>query len=252
MKKLVKLLALVIALVSVLSMAACGQENDSDKYVIYSDKNYAPFEFYDKDSEAYIGIDMEILAAIAEDQGFEYEVRNDTFNAALGAVQAGQADAMIAAMTITEKRKATFDFSDGYFEDGIVLVVGKDSGLDSLESLSGKVVAAKQGTTGTTYAESIKDQYGFTITYFEDSLSMYKAVIAGSADACFEDFAVIGWAIKNDNLDLEIVGNVVNPGFYGFAVKKGQNAELLQMFNEGLKNIKASGKYEEILARYGC
>ena len=252
MKKLVKLLALVIALVSVLSMAACGQENDSDKYVVYSDINYAPFEFYDKDSEAYIGIDMEILAAIAEDQGFEYEVRNDTFNAALGAVQAGQADAMIAAMTITEKRKATFDFSDGYFEDGIVLVVGKDSGLDSLESLSGKVVAAKQGTTGTTYAESIKDQYGFTITYFEDSLSMYKAVIAGSADACFEDFAVIGWAIKNDNLALEIVGNVVNPGFYGFAVKKGQNAELLQMFNEGLKNIKASGKYEEILARYGC
>ncbi len=252
MKKLVKLLALVIALMSVLSMAACGQENDSDKYVIYSDKNYAPFEFYDKDSGAYIGIDMEILAAIAEDQGFEYEVRNDTFNAALGAVQAGQADAMIAAMTITEKRKATFDFSDGYFEDGIVLVVGKDSGLDSLESLSGKVVAAKQGTTGTTYAESIKDQYGFTITYFEDSLSMYKAVIAGSADACFEDFAVIGWAIKNDNLALEIVGNVVNPGFYGFAVKKGQNAELLQMFNEGLKNIKASGKYEEILARYGC
>ena len=50
----------------------------------------------------------------------------------------------------------------------------------------------------------------------------------------------------------KIVGNVVNPGFYGFAVKKGQNAELLQMFNEGLKNIKASGKYEEILARYGC
>ena len=54
MKKLVKLLALVIALVSVLSMAACGQENDSDKYVIYSDKNYAPFEFYDKYSYLFL------------------------------------------------------------------------------------------------------------------------------------------------------------------------------------------------------
>ncbi|MBR4071294.1 MAG: transporter substrate-binding domain-containing protein, partial [Clostridia bacterium] len=112
--------------------------------------------------------------------------------------------------------------------------------------------AAKQGTTGTTYAESIKDQYGFTLTYFEDSRSMYDAVIAGSAAACFEDFAVVGWGIKNDNLSLEIIGNVVNPGFYGFAVKKGHNSELLEMFNEGLKNIKANGKYEEILARYGC
>ncbi len=252
MKKLAKLLALVIACVSVLSMAACGQEAESDVYVIYSDKDFAPFEFYDADSEAYIGIDMEILAAVAEDQGFKYEVRNDTFNAAQGAVQAGQADAMIAAMTITEKRKATFDFSDGYFEDGSVLVVGKDRGISSLEDLHGKVVAAKQGTTGTTYAESIKDQYGFTITYLEDSLSMYDAVIAGSADACFEEFAVIGWAIKNNQLPLEIIGGVVNPGYYGFAVKKGHNPELLDMFNEGLKNIKANGKYDEILARYGC
>lgn len=252
MKKLAKFLALVIAILSVLSLAACAQETEGETYVIYSDKDFAPFVFYDKDSEAYIGIDMELLAAIAEDQGFNYEVRNDTFNTAQGAVQAGQADAMIAAMNITEKRKATYDFSDGYFEDGSVLVVGKDSGIASYEDLSGKVVAAKQGTTGTTYAESIKEQYGFTISYFEDSSSMYQAVISGSAAACFEDFAVIGWAIKNDNLALEIVGNVVNPGFYGFAVKKGENAELVEMFNQGLKNIKASGKYDEILSRYGC
>jgi len=252
MKKLIKFLALVIAVLSVLSMAACADKDDGETYVIYSDENFAPFVFYDKDSEAYIGIDMELLAAIAEDQGFKYEIRNDKFNAAQGAVQAGQADAMIAAMNITEKRKATYDFSDGYFEDGSVLVVGKDSGIASYEDLSGKVVAAKQGTTGTTYAESIKEQYGFTISYFEDSASMYDAVISGSADACFEDFAVIGWAVKNDNLALEIVGNVVNPGFYGFAVKKGENAELIEMFNQGLKNIKASGKYDEILSRYGC
>ncbi|MBR4071836.1 MAG: transporter substrate-binding domain-containing protein, partial [Clostridia bacterium] len=141
MKKFARLLALVIACISVLTMAACSQEDDSEVYVIYSDKNYAPFEFYDKDSEAYIGIDMDLLAAIAEDQGFKYEVKNDTFNAAQGAVQAGQADAMIAGMTITEKRKATFDFSDGYFEDGIVLVVGKEYEFKSLEDLSGQVVA---------------------------------------------------------------------------------------------------------------
>ena len=37
---------------------------------------------------------------------------------------------------------------------------------------------------------------------------------------------------------------------YGFAVLKGQNADLLKMFNEGLKNIKANGTYDEIVAKY--
>lgn len=37
---------------------------------------------------------------------------------------------------------------------------------------------------------------------------------------------------------------------YGFAVLKGQNAELLEMFNTGLANIKANGTYDEILAKY--
>ncbi len=251
MKRIAKILAIALVAVTVLSMAACGEQKDSDTYVIYSDNAFAPFEFYDKDSQGYIGVDMDILAAIAEDQGFKYEMHNEGFDAAMGAVQAGQADAMIAGMTINEKRKATFDFSEGYFEDGSVLVVAKGSDIKSAEDLKGKVVAAKKGTTSTTYAESIKDQYGFTITYFEDSPTMYQAVTGGSAAACFEDFSVIGWAIKNDNVALEIIGNVVNPGYYGFAVKKGQNAELIEKFNAGLKNIKESGKYDEILARYG-
>ena len=80
---------------------------------------------------------------------------------------------------------------------------------------------------------------------------MYQTVVNGNAAACFEDFSVIGWAIKNDGIALQTVGEVVNPGYYGFAVKKGANAELISMFNAGLANLKASGKYEEILAKYG-
>jgi polar amino acid transport system substrate-binding protein len=41
-----------------------------------------------------------------------------------------------------------------------------------------------------------------------------------------------------------------DPTGYGFAVNKGQNAELLQKFNSGLENLKASGRYDEILETY--
>ena len=104
-------------------------------YIIYSDNAFAPFEFLDTATNKYIGIDMDILAAVAKDQGFEYEVKNEGFDASMGAVQSGQADAMIAGMTITEERKKTFDFSEGYFEDGQIMVVPADSTAASVADL---------------------------------------------------------------------------------------------------------------------
>lgn len=63
--------------------------------------------------------------------------------------------------------------------------------------------------------------------------------------------SVVQYAILNEKLELKTVGDVINPSQYGFAVKKGTNAELIEMFNKGLANIKANGKYDEILAKYG-
>ena len=263
MKRTARILSVLLAVAMLFALAACASEktdkNDSDdngktkteKYVIYSDNSFPPFEYYDEASGKYVGVDMDLLAAIAEDQGFEYEMHNEGFDAAMGAVQSGQANAMIAGMTIREDRLENFDFSDGYFEDGSIMVVAADSSVSSLEDLRGKTVAAKKGTVSTDYAVSIKDEYGFEITYFEDSPTMYQAVITGTTVACFEDYSVIGWAIKNGDVAMKTVGDVVNPGQYGFAVKKNTNAELIEKFNKGLANLKSSGKYDEILEKYG-
>ena len=257
MRKLTKVLSvlLVLALV-VTAFAACGKKDEGKTeskktYIIYSDNSFAPFEYLDKESNKYIGIDMDILAAVAQDQGFEYEVRNEGFDASMGAVQSGQADAMIAGMTITDERKETFDFADGYYDDGQILVVKNDSKIASENDLKDKKVAIKISTMGAEYAESIKDKIGFTTSSYEGSPEMYQAVATGNADACFEDRSVVQYAIVNEKLALKTVGEVINPSQYGFAVKKGTNAELIEMFNKGLANIKANGKYDEILAKYG-
>jgi polar amino acid transport system substrate-binding protein len=240
---------------SVLMLASCGSaaaSSSSDKeYLIYSDNAFAPFEFLDTSTNKYIGVDMDLLDAIAQDQGFNYIVRNEGFDASMGAVQSGQADAMIAGMTITDARKETYDFSDGYFSDGQTLVVPLNSEIVNLVDLTGKNVAVKTSTQGAEYAQSISQEYGFTLQYYEDSPTMYTAVINGTNDACFEDFSVAGWAIKNDSLELKTVGDLINPGEYGFAVKKGSNAELITLFNNGLASLRSSGKYTEILAKYG-
>ena len=256
MKKFTRVMSLILAiLICAVCAVSCGnksENNESGKtYVIYSDNSFAPFEYYDESAKAYVGLDMDILAAIAEDQGFKYEMHNEGFDASMGAVQSGQADAMIAGMTIRPDRAETFDFSDGYFDDGQIMVVAKDGDIDSLDDLKGKIVAAKTSTVSSEYCESIMDEYGFTIQYYEDSPTMYTAVINGTNACCFEDRSVVGWAIKQEGLALKTIGDVVNPGSYGFAVKKGQNPELIEMFNKGLANIKANGTYDKLLEKYG-
>lgn len=116
----------------------------------------------------------------------------------------------------------------------------------------GKVtLAAKTSTMGAALTEEYARRYGFEVTYYEDSPTMYQAVMNGTNTACFEDRSVIGWAIQEEGLALKMVGEIENPASYGFAVKKGRNADLIKMFNAGLANIKASGEYDEILAKYG-
>ena len=221
-------------------------------YIIATDTTFAPFE-YQESSGTYVGIDVDLLDAIATDQGFEYELKPLGFDAALQAVQANQADGVIAGMSITDERKKVFDFSDAYYDSTVCCAVSADSDIASLEDLAGQNVAVKIGTQSASWAESIADEYGFTMTTFDTSDTMYQDV-GGNSVACFEDTPVMSYAISTGNVELKIIETVSEDSEYatpyGFAVAKDQNADLLTMFNQGLANIKADGTYDEIVAKY--
>ena len=186
---------------------------------------------------------MDILAAVAEDQGFTYELQILGWDASIAACQAGQADGMIAGASITEERKASgWIFSDGYYDANQSMAVEASSDITGFDGLSGKSVAVKTGTMSAAYAESLMEQYGFTITYFEDSPTMYQAVVGGQVAACFDDTPIMASNIKDTGIAMKIVE--------GFAIFNADNQELVDMFNAGLANIKASGKYDEIIAKY--
>ncbi|MFR5296353.1 MAG: transporter substrate-binding domain-containing protein [Clostridium sp.] len=101
------------------------------------------------------------------------------------------------------------------------------------------------------YAESIKDQYGFEITYFEDSPTMYQAVVGGQVAACFDDTPIMASNIKDTGIAMKLVDGTGNdPAEYGFAIFDDSKQELIDMFNAGLKDIKDNGTYDEIIAKY--
>ena len=217
-------------------------------YTIVADSSFAPFEYQDE-SGKYVGIDMELIKAIAEQQGFTITIQNPGFDAALNAVQAGQADAVIAGMSITDARKKIFDFSDAYYSSNILLAVKNGSDIASYEDLKGKTVGAKNGTASYTFLESNKDKYGYTLKAFDEASGMYDSLNSGSIDALMDDEAVLLYAIQQGR-DFATPVPGEKSGEYGFAVKKGANPELIEMFNNGLAALVESGKYDEILNKY--
>lgn len=227
-------------------------DNTSDKkWIVATDTVFKPFEYTNEKNE-FVGIDVDILAAIAEDQGFKYELQSIGWDASLAAVQAGQADGLIAGATIKQERiDSGWIFSDGYYNGAQTFVVAEGSDIASYEDLKGKNIAVKNGTAGADFANSLKDEYGFTVTVFEDSPTMYQDVILGNSVACVEDTPIMIASIKEGGLALTIpTGMESEESPYGFAIMDEANQELLDMFNAGLADIKANGKYDEIIDKY--
>ncbi|MDN4602336.1 amino acid ABC transporter substrate-binding protein/permease [Paenibacillus sp. F6_3S_P_1C] len=243
------LILLLVAGLSGWSGYANANSNSGKTYVIGTDITFAPFEYQDENGD-YVGIDMDLLDAIAKNQNFNYEIKALGFNAAVQALESNQVDGVIAGMSITDERKQKFDFSEPYYQSGVMMGISANNDtVKSYEDLRGKKVAVKTGTEGYSFAESISSKYGFTIVPFDDSSQMYDDVKTGNSVACFEDEPVLRFGV-NQNNGLKIVTDREDGASYGFAVSKGKNQELLKMFNEGLTNIKVSGEYERIKEKY--
>jgi polar amino acid transport system substrate-binding protein len=218
-------------------------------YKIASDSLFAPFEFQNS-AKKYVGIDVDLLNAIAKNQKFRLSLDFVGFQTAVDQVQAGHADGMIAGMSITDERKNVFDFSDPYFTANATLAVkSSNKDIKSYKDLKGKVVGVKNGTASQAFIDKNKAKYGYKIKVFDAADTMYESLNTGSIDAFMDDEPVIKYAI----LQGKKFATPIKPekiGEYGFAVKKGTNPELIAMFNAGLAKLKANGDYDKIVEKY--
>lgn len=245
-----KLISVVLGAAMAVSMLSTGLVANAEEktYIVGTDTTFAPFEFVNDDGDM-VGIDLDLLAAIAEDQGFQYEIQPLGFSAAVTALEAKQVDGVIAGMSINEEREKKYDFSDAYYDSGVGMAVAADSDIAAYEDLKDQTVVVKMGTDGQAFAEGMADEYGFEVKVVEGSDEMYQDVLVGNSAACFDDYPVLGFEIGRGKA-LKLPLPMEAGSSYGFATLKGENPELVEMFNAGLKNLKDSGKYDEIITTY--
>ena len=250
--KLVKKYWSVFFLVITLSLflAACGSSTGSgssgDKLVVATDATYAPMEYMD-DSGNIVGIDIDIVDAIAEAAGIEVEYKNYGWEPLFAAVENGEVDFAVSSITITDDRKESFDFTDPYFVANQVILVPANSDVESFEELKGKKVAVQINTTGH---EVVKGLLGKTSSDIVAPKTMPLAItemLNGNADAAVGDNSVVLEYVKNNpDVELEIIeDDSFEKEYYGLMVKKG-NSEIIDLLNEGIQKIKEDGTLKEL------
>lgn len=219
-------------------------------FQIATDSSYPPHVVRAEDN-SITGFDIDLMNAIAEDQGFEIEYQALGFAAALQAVSAGQADGVIAAAGITEERKQSFDFSDPYLESQLAIAVrqGEADQFAEWADFAGTTVMAKTGSLSLEHVEEKAAEFGFEVRSLDQSDPMYQEVNLGRADGVMDDYTVLAYGVNQGN-GLELTMDPIPVGELGFAVAKGENEQLLNAFNRGLDNLKADGTYDQLLADY--
>lgn len=252
-----KSVLLALAVVLVFSLAACGDAKDDGKgelptYKAVTEPSFPPFDTTDEDGNI-IGFDMDLMNAIAEDQGFKVEYSSMGFDALIPAIQAGNADIITAGMNAEDPaRQAKVDFSNTYYDSALVVVVKKDNTtIDGFATLTPDMKVASQiATTGGDKANALAEEGKIKEAVILDAFNTCILQLRnGDVDAVIIDKPVADAYMKKQPDHVKVVGEPEGAESYGFAVQKG-NKELLDKINAGLQNMIDNGTYDQLISKW--
>ncbi len=209
---------------------------------------FPPFEFVTGSGviDQYDGIDMAIAKQIAEDNGMTAAIENMEFDSLLVALQNGQIDAAIAAMTVTEDRKEAVDFSVPYYTATQVMIVKEDSDIAAATDMADKKICVVQGYTG----EICVNDMGYSYEAFKKGTEAVMELVNGKCDVVVIDSATAQKYV-DDNEGLKIVedASAFESEEYAVAVQKG-NTALLDMINKAIEAKLADGTISDLGVQY--
>jgi polar amino acid transport system substrate-binding protein len=219
-------------------------------YVVGTDAAYAPFESQNEKGEI-VGFDIEVVSAVAKKAGLEVKFVNTPWEGIFKTLDQGDRDLLVSAVTITDERKQSMDFSNPYFDAQQLIAVKANSKISKFDDLKKLKVGVQTGTTGDEVVTKLQGKTSANIKRFESTPLALKELEAGGVDAVVADNGVvINYVTNNSGSKFKTVADkAFAPEQYGIVVKKG-NADLLGKINKGLADIKADGTYDQIYAKY--
>jgi len=226
--------------------SAEAETTDGGVLVVGTELGFPPFEMVD-DNGAPDGFDVKLMEAIAGKLGMTVEWQDMEFDALVAGI-GSKIDASIAAMTITEEKKETVDFSEPYYTAVQYVLLPVDSDIKTAEDLKNKAIGVQAGTTGQKTAEGIE---GTSVQSYSKVVYAVEDLLNGKTDCVIVDQGPANvFASNNEGVLVAVSG--VDFAFeaedYGIALPKG--SELTEKINTALAELKEDGTYDALYQQY--
>lgn len=252
-KKIVSIILVTAVVIGTVALSGCTQETEN-KIIVGTSADFPPFEFKDANGNI-IGFDIDLIKKILTDEGYTVEVQDIGFDSLIPSLETGKIDVIAAAMTITEERQQRVDLSNPYYDanQAVLVKVGADINITTIEDLKNYTVGAQTGTTGWAW---VNDTLVATGKLPDDKFKSYDLYTDAVADLIIGPSRVGAIVIDSPVAEsfakkgtVKIVLNITTNESYGFAVKKG-NTELVNKINTGLAGVMETTYWENLVEKY--
>jgi polar amino acid transport system substrate-binding protein len=228
-------------------LTGCGQKTP-DRLVVGMELAYPPFEMTDQQGQP-AGVSVDLARDLGKQLGREVEIENIPFHGLIPSLQTHKIDLIISSMTATPERAKSIAFSDPYLTTGLCLLVGKDSGIQSIADAdqAGRTVAVKIGTTGHVYATDKIKNARVIVLDKEDACVL--EVVQRKADAFIYDqiSTYENWRRNQETTKAILKPFVQESWAVGLRL---DDTNLLHSVNQFLKDYRASGGFERLGDKY--
>ena len=210
-------------------------------------RDLGPYGFLDESGNCCLGFDIDIAKEFASRWGKTLKLVPLQASERIPFLINGDVDMVIGAMTHTKERDLDIDFSQSYFrDDGLRLLVHKDSAIQDLSDLENLQVGGISGTTGFDWAASQAAKYNFVLAIpFNSYDDAVEVLINGGVSALISDAGALLFRAEQQPDLLKVVGGPYTDEFYGIGVPQG-DLVLRELVNYTLQAMKEDGTYDKI------
>lgn len=223
---------------------------DSKKFVLGLDDSFPPMGFRDENNEI-VGFDIDVAREVCNRLGVELVPQPIDWNSKEQELNTGKIDCLWNGFTITDERKANMEFSDPYVNNAQVVVVKKDSPVQTLADLAGKSVGVQAGSSAE---EAIDDTPDFKkslkeIIEYKENLTALMDLEAGGVEGVVLDLIVANDNINRSGKPFRILEQSLAPESYGVGFRKGDIA-LRDAVNDKMKEMAKDGTMAAIATKW--
>ena len=233
-----------IILITLTLLMLTGCKKNGNELVLVTEAGFAPYEYYENGE--IVGVDIEIAKEIAKELGKELVIKDIAFDSIVNELKSGKADFAAAGMSITPERLKEVDFSIEYTTSRQVVIVNKNSKINSVYDIYDKKVAVQLGSVADLFFS--EDYPDTELIRQKKYLTMAEDLKANKLDLIVMD-ALPAEKIVESNPELKILDGYVFEDSYGIAVRKG-NTELLNQINNVLERLMNENKIEEYIIKH--